>query len=84
MVVIGGPVVIALPGLLLLAARWPNRYGVLALGAAIASGLLAALSAHPAASTSGAFGSAAETCALVALAAALIPAWPRKKGGAEP
>lgn len=76
MLIIGGPLVLAVPVLVVLSGRWPNRYGVLALGAAIASGLLAALSAHPAAPASGAFGAPAQAFALVALAAALIPARP--------
>lgn len=81
MLIIGGPVVIAVPVLVLLAQAWPNRYGVLAFAAAVASGLLAALSGHPAAPTSGAFGAPAQAFALIALAAALIPVFTR---GAEP
>jgi len=84
MVIIGGPVVIAVPVLVVLAELWPNRYGVLAFGAAVASGLLAALSSHPAAPASGAFGAPAQAFALVALAAALIPARRRASRGAEP
>ena len=84
LVIIGGPVVIAVPVLVVLAERWPNRYGVLAFGAAVASGLFAALSSHPAASGSGAFGAPAQAFALVALAAALIPVRPTRSGGAEP
>ncbi|HYK32424.1 MAG TPA: hypothetical protein VEV63_10705, partial [Streptosporangiaceae bacterium] len=84
LVIIGGPVVIAVPVLMVLAERWPNRYGVLAFGAAVASGLFAALSSHPAASGSGAFGAPAQAFALVALAAALIPVRPTRSGGAEP
>ena len=81
-VIIGGPVAIAVPVLVVLADLWPNRYGVLAFGAAVASGLLAALSSHPAAPTSGAFGAPAQAFALVALAAALIPARPSASRGA--
>lgn len=84
MLIIGGPVVIVVPVLVVLAERWPNDYGVLAFSAAVVSGLLAAVSAHPAAPTSGAFGAPAQAFALVALAAALIPARPAPSGGAEP
>ena len=84
LLIIGGPVVIAVPVLVVLAERWPNRYGVLAFGAAVGSGLFAALSSHPAAPASGAFGAPAQVLALVALAAALIPARPSLSGGAEP
>ena len=84
LLIVGGPVVIAVPVLVVLAERWPNRYGVLAFGAAVASGLFAALSSHPAAPASGAFGAPAQAFALVALAAALIPARPATSGGAEP
>lgn len=83
-VIVGGPVVVAVPVLVVLADLWPNRYGVLAFGAAVASGLLAALSSHPAAPTSSAFGAPAQAFALVALAAALIPARPGASRGAEP
>ncbi len=84
MLVIGGPLVVAVPVLVLLARAWPNRYGVLAFAAAVVSGLLAALSAHPAAPTSGTFGGPAQAFALVALAAALIPALPRRSVAALP
>jgi len=87
MLIIGGPVVIAVPLLVVFAGLWPNRYGVLAFCAAVASGLFAALSSHPAAPASGAFGAPAQAFALVALAAALIPARPVRQAesrGAEP
>ncbi|HWF80015.1 MAG TPA: alpha-(1-_3)-arabinofuranosyltransferase family protein, partial [Streptosporangiaceae bacterium] len=84
MLIIGGPVVIAVPVLVAAAELWPNRYGALAFAAAVVSGLLAALSAHPAATTSGAFGAPAQAFALVALAAALIPARPARSGGSRP
>ncbi|HET9895257.1 MAG TPA: alpha-(1-_3)-arabinofuranosyltransferase family protein [Streptosporangiaceae bacterium] len=74
LLIAGGPVAVAVPLLALLAARWPTRYGALAFACMIVSGLLAAMVANPAATGSGAFGAAAQACALVALAAALIPA----------
>ena len=84
MLIIGGPVVVVVPVLVVLADLWPNRYGAVAFGAAVASGLIAALSSHPAIATSGAFGAPAQAFALVALAAALIPARPGASRGAEP
>ena len=72
----GGPIVIAVPVLGYLAYRWPNRYGVLAFAAVIVSGVVAAVAAHPAAPGSGPFSGIAQACALIALAAALVPARP--------
>ncbi len=84
LVAVGWPALVAVPVLVLLAARWPNRYGVLAFGCMIISGVLAAMAANPAATGSGAFGGPAQACALVALAAVLIPAGlelPRRGAG---
>ncbi len=76
MLIVGGPLVLAVPFLVAGAALWPNRYGVVAFGCMVGSGLLAAMAANPAATGSGAFGGPAQACALVALAAALIPVLP--------
>jgi arabinofuranan 3-O-arabinosyltransferase len=78
--IIGGPAVIAVPLLAYLAYRWPNRYGVVALAAVVASGLVAALAAHKTSAGSGAFSGIAQAFALIALAAALVPVRPGRSG----
>ncbi len=81
MLIIGGPVVAVVPLIACIAYRWPNRYGALALAAMIASGLIAAAAAHRAVPGSGAFSGTAQAFALIALAAALVPAWPGRPPG---
>jgi arabinofuranan 3-O-arabinosyltransferase len=71
--VVGGPAVLAVPVLAALAYLWPRRLPVLAFAGMLAAGVITALAAAPAAMGSGAFGAPAQACALVALAAALIP-----------
>jgi arabinofuranan 3-O-arabinosyltransferase len=71
--IVGGPAVLAVPVLVALAYLWPRRFPVLAFAGLLAAGVITALAAAPAAMGSGAFGAPAQTCALVALAAALIP-----------
>jgi arabinofuranan 3-O-arabinosyltransferase len=83
LLVIGGPVALAVPVLAYLGWLLPRRPGwaplaALAFAAMAASGLLAA--AQPSgAGLLGTFGGPAQACALVALAAALIPAAPVRR-----
>ena len=70
---VGGPVVIAVPFLAVIAIRLPRWTPAMAAGAMLMAGLAAATAANPAATGSGAFGPVAQACALVALAAVLIP-----------
>jgi arabinofuranan 3-O-arabinosyltransferase len=82
--IISGPVVIVVPVLGYVAYRWPDRLGAVAFAAALLSGVLAALSAHPAAAGSGAFSGTAQALAVIALAAAIVPVWrglPRRRSG---
>lgn len=75
---LGGPVVLALPVLVLVAAAWPRLLPLISLVAMLAAGVIAAAgSGHPTLGF-GAFGPNAQACALVALAAALYPhrPWP--------
>jgi arabinofuranan 3-O-arabinosyltransferase len=69
---IGGPVVIAVPVLAVIAAVRPRWLPVISLMAMLAAGVIAAAASTPAIG-SGAFGADAQGCALVALAAALYP-----------
>jgi arabinofuranan 3-O-arabinosyltransferase len=71
--VIGGPVALAVPVLVVVARRWPRWLGPVACAAMIASGCATVAARNPGAAGSGAFGPAAQACALVALAAALMP-----------
>jgi arabinofuranan 3-O-arabinosyltransferase len=71
--VVGGPLVIAVPFLALLAYRWPHRLPAVALVAMIIAGIFAASTAVPALLGSGAFSGPAQACALIALTAALMP-----------
>jgi arabinofuranan 3-O-arabinosyltransferase len=72
-VLVGGPVVLAVPVLAVVAAVRPRLLPVISLAAMLTAGLIAAAALDPAASGSGAFGPNAQACALVALAAALCP-----------
>jgi arabinofuranan 3-O-arabinosyltransferase len=80
LLVAGGPVVIALPALVLLALRWPGRLPVLAAVAMVTAGVLAATPAEFTTIGQGAFGAPAQACALVALAAAVMPPAIRRRG----
>jgi NRPS condensation-like uncharacterized protein len=71
---VGGPLVLAVPVLAVIAALRPRWLPAVSLAAMLAAGLIAATAAAPAATGSGAFGPAGQACALVALAAALYPA----------
>ena len=71
---IGGPVVLALPVVALVAALRPRWLPIVSLVAMLAAGLIAATATAPATLGGGAFGSAGQACALLALAAALYPA----------
>ncbi len=85
MLAVGGPVVLAVPILALLAWRWPGRLPLLACAPARRR-VLTALAVNPAVTGSGAFGAPAQACALIALAAALTPrlgggrGWPNDGG----
>ncbi len=70
---VGGPVVLVVPLLVVVAALRPRWLPVIAFAAMLAAGLIAATAASPASTGSGAFGPAAQACALTALAAALMP-----------
>jgi arabinofuranan 3-O-arabinosyltransferase len=78
----GGPVAIAVPVLACLAWWRPRWLPAIAFGAMMIAGVAAAATSSPTAIGSGAFGGLAQACALVALAAALMPAAAR--GAAEP
>jgi arabinofuranan 3-O-arabinosyltransferase len=71
--VIGGPAVLVVPVVAVVAALRPRWLPVISLGAMTAAGLIAASAGGPALVGSGAFGPAAQGCALLALAAALYP-----------
>ena len=71
--VIGGPAVLAVPVLAVIAVVRPRWLPVISLGAMTAAGVIAASAGGPALIGSGAFGPAAQACALVALAAAMYP-----------
>jgi arabinofuranan 3-O-arabinosyltransferase len=70
---VGGPVVLAVPVLAVVASMRPRWLPVISLAAMLIAGFIAATSAAPATIGSGAFGSATQAFALVALAAALMP-----------
>jgi arabinofuranan 3-O-arabinosyltransferase len=71
--VIGGPAVLAVPVLAVVAALRPRWLPAISLAAMLLAGLIAATAAAPAQLGAGAFGPAGQACALVALAAALLP-----------
>jgi arabinofuranan 3-O-arabinosyltransferase len=73
---IGGPVVVVVPLLAVAAALRPRWLPTISLVAMIVAGVIAAAASAPAATGAGAFGPAAQACALVALAAALYPQGP--------
>jgi hypothetical protein len=66
--------------LIVIATTLPSCLGVIALAAMTATGVLTALAAHPAAGGTGAFGPAAQACALIALMVALTPAAQARSG----
>jgi arabinofuranan 3-O-arabinosyltransferase len=78
--VAGGPVVIAVPVIAFLALRRSRWLPVLAAVAMVTAGVLAATPAQFTAIGQGAFGMPAQACALVALAAAIMPAVIRRRG----
>ncbi|HEX4657313.1 MAG TPA: alpha-(1-_3)-arabinofuranosyltransferase family protein, partial [Streptosporangiaceae bacterium] len=85
---VGGPVVLAVPLLAVIAALRPRWLPVISLAAMLTAGFIAATAAAPATIGSGTFGAAAQACALVALAAALMPrlapAWATDRDGWRP
>jgi arabinofuranan 3-O-arabinosyltransferase len=78
--VAGGPMVLAVPVLVVAAYWWPRWCGGIAAVAMIASGVLTAMAAHPPLAGTGAFGAPAQACALIALTAALMPVVPGLPG----
>jgi arabinofuranan 3-O-arabinosyltransferase len=74
--IVGGPMVLAVPVVAVLAYRWPGWYGAVAVAAMTSAGVLTALAAHPSLLGVGAFGAPAQACALVALTCALMPVLP--------
>ena len=77
--VIGGPLVLAVPVVAVVAYRWPGWLSGIAAAGMIAAGVLTALAAHPALAGTGAFGAPAQACALIALTAALMPVLPGRQ-----
>lgn len=71
--VVGGPLVVAVPVVSVIACYRPTWLAGIAFAAMIAAG---ALAAHGTAGRYGAFGASAQACALLALAAALTPVLP--------
>jgi arabinofuranan 3-O-arabinosyltransferase len=80
----GGPIVLAVPVLAIIGI-WRARYLPFIAGAAmVGAGLVAAASGHPTSLGSGPFSAAAQVLALIALAAALLPAIARPAADAGP
>jgi len=75
--VVAGPLVLAVPVLAVIAYRWPTWLGGIAGAAMIAAGVL---TAHAASGQYSAFGAPAQACAVIALAAALTPILPAQFG----
>jgi arabinofuranan 3-O-arabinosyltransferase len=88
MLIVGGPVVLVLPVVALVAVLRPRFLPVVSLVAMLAAGLIAATAAAPATLGGGAFGPTGQGCALLALAAALYPvsarAWAADRSGWRP
>jgi len=80
--VVGGPMALAVPVVAVVACRWPGWLGWIAAAGMVAAGVLTALAAHPALPGTGAFGAPAQACALIALAAALMPVLPDRQAAA--
>jgi arabinofuranan 3-O-arabinosyltransferase len=76
--IVGGPVALAVPVVAALAYRWPSWFGAVAAAGMVTAGVLTAVAAHPALLGTGAFGAAAQVCALVALTCALMPVLPKR------
>lgn len=74
--------VLAVPVLAVVAYRWPGWLSGIAAAGMVAAGVLTALAAHPALPGTGAFGGPAQACALIALAAALMPVLPGRSAAA--
>lgn len=73
MVVIGGPIALAVPVLAVIVARIPGWTGVIAFAAMTAAGVLAVFAGGPAMSGTSVLGLAGQACALIALAVTLTP-----------
>ena len=76
--VAGGPAAGVVPVLAAVAWWRPRWLPVVAAAAIVAAGVITATAANPAALGSGAFSAAAQACALIALAAALMPSLARR------
>jgi arabinofuranan 3-O-arabinosyltransferase len=76
--VVGGPVVVAVPLLVLTSRLLPRSMPVVAAAAMICAGIAIASAHSPTISGSGPFSGFAQFCALVALAAALVPGRTRR------
>jgi arabinofuranan 3-O-arabinosyltransferase len=72
--VAGGPIVLAVPVLAVVANWRPRWLPAVAAGAMLAAGIVAAAARIPTVAGSGPFSGPAQVCALVALSAALMPA----------
>jgi hypothetical protein len=72
--VAGGPAVLAVPVLAVAGWRWRRSLPWIAGAAMLAAGIVTATAALPSTLGDGAFSGLAQWCALIALAAALMPA----------
>lgn len=79
--IIGGPMVLAVPVVAVIARLRPGWDGWIAAMSMIAAGVLTALATHPAQPGSGAFGTPAQVCALIALTCAVMPRLPHREAG---
>jgi arabinofuranan 3-O-arabinosyltransferase len=84
--VIGGPLAITVPFLAIVAIRWPRWPAAISAAAMLLAGIAAATAADPPAMGTGVFGPVGQSCALVAMAAALVPAMrmPGRQAAAAP
>jgi arabinofuranan 3-O-arabinosyltransferase len=80
--VAGGPIAVVVPVLAVVAWRWPRWLPAVAAEAILIAGIITATAARPSTFGTGAFSPAAQVCALIALAAALLPATWRGSGPA--
>ena len=80
LVIVGGPVAVAVPAVALVALTRPRWTPVLAFGAMTVAGLFAVIGLHDGPlSRAGAFGGPAQAAALIALTAAIMPALSRSR-----
>jgi arabinofuranan 3-O-arabinosyltransferase len=81
---VGGLVACVVPALAVLASRWPRWLPAVAAVGILAAGVVTATAANPTTVGIGAFSATAQVCALVALAAALMPATRHGRGSRHP